>query len=133
MIKSILKFTLDLIPKKYIIKLYQIIGNNADLKIKRHNIWFDAKEWSPMYRGITLMEGEAGTIKWIDRYINEEDVVYDIGANIGIFSLYIAKFKGANVYAFEPESQNYSILNRNIYHNDLQDKIEAYNIACCLY
>jgi len=41
--------------------------------------------------------------------VNAGDVVVDIGANIGTFSLYAAKICGASlVLSFEPFSENYS-------------------------
>ena len=46
----------------------------------------------------------------------------------GIYSLYAAK-KGHEVLAFEPESLNYAELNKNIYLNNLSEKITAYNIG----
>ncbi len=41
------------------------------------------------------------------------DIVLDIGANIGIYSLYAAK-AGARVIAFEPEEENFALLQRNV-------------------
>jgi FkbM family methyltransferase len=55
-------------------------------------------------------------------------VLLDIGANIGLYSVYAAK-KGAKVTSIEPESQNYGLLNRNIYLNGLSHKITALNIG----
>lgn len=40
------------------------------------------------------------------------DVVLDVGANIGAFSVYAAK-KGCQVYAFEPDAENYEVLLEN--------------------
>jgi FkbM family methyltransferase len=72
---------------------------------------------------------EPGTIDWIDGF-SGGDVLYDIGANVGIFTVYAAKSgKAAKVVSFEPESQNYAILNENIYLNGLQDRVLSLNIA----
>ena len=57
--------------------------------------------------------------------VNAGDVVVDIGANIGTFSLYAAKICGASrVLSFEPFSENYSILTDNIGQNRLR------NVTC---
>lgn len=45
--------------------------------------------------------------------IRSGSVVVDVGANIGYYTVLAAK-KGARVYAFEPESNNYAILAKNI-------------------
>lgn len=74
---------------------------------------------------------EPEAIAWIESDIRPGDVFYDIGANIGQYSLYaaVATGKRARVYAFEPESSNFAKLNRNIYLNGLQDVVVPLNIA----
>ena len=67
---------------------------------------------------------EKSTMYWIDNYIKKDDVVYDIGANVGAYSLLIGKkMKMLNgtgqVYAIEPESLNFAKLNINTHINDL--------------
>lgn len=48
--------------------------------------------------------------------IKEGDIVVDLGANLGYFTLLAAKLVGSKgkVYAFEPEPINYSLLLKNI-------------------
>lgn len=70
---------------------------------------------------------EPNTNKWIEGF-NSESVFLDIGAHIGVYSLYAASL-GHKVLAFEPEALNYSELCKNIYLNDLSDKIQAYPAA----
>ena len=70
---------------------------------------------------------EPKTLEWIDTFKRSENFL-DIGANIGIYSLYAAK-KGISVYAFEPQVLNFAELYTNIYLNDLSDKINGYGIA----
>lgn len=56
------------------------------------------------------------------------DIVYDLGSCIGDFAI-LAAYRGARVYAFEPDKNNFNILVKNIEINDMQDKITAYNMA----
>ena len=70
---------------------------------------------------------EPNTLKWLDKMQPNETLV-DIGANIGVYSLYAAK-KGVNVKAFEPHAQNFSELNTNIWLNDLDQYVRAYPVA----
>ena len=64
---------------------------------------------------------EQTTMNWIESQIKQNDVVFDIGANVGAYSLLIGKklVGGGSVLAFEPESSNFYSLNRNIIANDL--------------
>jgi FkbM family methyltransferase len=63
---------------------------------------------------------EEGSYEWESVRIHKDYVVLDIGAWIGDFSAY-ASYKGATVYAFEPDEDNFkwlketAKLNKNIY------------------
>ena len=61
--------------------------------------------------------------------IKPEDCVIDIGANIGIFSLYAAKraYKG-KVYSYEPFNPHYNRFVKNISLNNLSN-VKAFNLA----
>jgi len=75
----------------------------------------------------TYFTKEPETIEWIDTF-KDGDTLFDIGANIGLYSIYAAK-RGIKVIAFEPESQNYALLNRNIFLNQCDDNISCLNLA----
>lgn len=58
-------------------------------------------------------------------------VFYDVGASIGLFSLYAALRTQGRVFAFEPEAQNYATLELNHFLNRqaLAQPITALNMA----
>ena len=56
-------------------------------------------------RAETFLTKEPETLEWIDR-MNDDSVLWDIGANVGIYSIYAAVSKRANVIAFEPSFFN---------------------------
>src|SRR4029450_4527251 len=57
------------------------------------------------------------------------ETVVDIGANIGMYTIYAAAFAGARVFAFEPDALNYAELNKNIFVNQLNDRVSAFCLA----
>lgn len=63
---------------------------------------------------------EPETVAWLEREIKDGDVLYDVGACIGAYSL-VAGALGAAVYAFEPSAHNHRQLVRNIALNDLRE------------
>ncbi len=65
---------------------------------------------------------EPETLEWIDT-LPEGAVLWDIGANIGLYSVYAAHKRNCRVYAFEPSVFNLELLARNIYLNKLSDRI----------
>jgi len=73
---------------------------------------------------------EPHTIRWIEGFA-PGDVFYDVGANVGAYSLVAAKrFAGSvAVYAFEPAFVNFSQLNRNILLNGCVKTITPFAVA----
>jgi len=56
--------------------------------------------------------------------INKNDVVLDIGAHIGIFSIFAAKkAKNGKIYSFEPLKNNYILLKKNLKINGIKNVI----------
>ena len=69
---------------------------------------------------------EPETIEWINSFKTSarEIIFWDIGANLGLYSIYAAaKYDKIKVISFEPSTSNLRILSRNISINNLQDKI----------
>lgn len=67
---------------------------------------------------------EPETVKWIETELKPGDVFFDIGANIGAYSLVAGvQPSRATVYAFEPSFANYYQLYRNVILNNLQKQV----------
>lgn len=111
------------------LQLLHFVRAGVDSTIRNGGIRFDASHEIPLYRALTLFSKEPDTIAWIDDYVQAEDVFYDVGANIGVFTLYCSLTRKARVVAFEPSSENYAILNRNIHMNGVSDRVLALNLA----
>lgn len=74
------------------------------------------------YRADTFSTKEPETLEWLDG-MGEGSVVWDIGANVGLYACYAAKKRNCRVFAFEPSVFNLELLARNIFHNSLTDRI----------
>lgn len=59
----------------------------------------------------------------VKREISKGDVVLDIGANIGYYTLIFAKLvgEGGRVFAFEPDQDNFALLKKNVEINGYQN------------
>lgn len=66
---------------------------------------------------------EPETLEWIDS-LPEGSVLWDIGANVGLYSCYAARSRKCKVIAFEPSVFNLELLSRNIFTNDLVKNIQ---------
>ena len=62
---------------------------------------------------------EPWTVHWLERIVAPGDVLYDVGANIGAFSLVAANAhdQAVRVFAFEPSFVTYAALCRNVLEN----------------
>lgn len=75
-------------------------------------------------RGIVAQDED---ISVLEKFINEDSVVADIGANIGTFSIPLSR-KAKEVLAFEPVPENIKWLEENIRANDVKN-ITVFPIA----
>jgi FkbM family methyltransferase len=65
---------------------------------------------------------DRATVKWLHRVVNERDVVYDVNAGFGPYTL-IACHRGASVVAFEPAHAAYAALCENVALNGCHDAV----------
>ncbi|MEE9241388.1 MAG: FkbM family methyltransferase [bacterium] len=82
-------------------------------------------------RARTYASKEPETIEWFHRYFRPGSVYYDIGANIGLYSLYPAKLlsQDVRIISIEPASVNFHKLNLNVYLNSLAGVISSLCVA----
>lgn len=74
--------------------------------------------------------GEPDTVAWIKENIKDGDILWDIGANVGAYSLFAAKVAPAtSVVAFEPYIPTFAHLWDNVVLNDTNDRITPLCIA----
>ena len=78
------------------------------------------------WRVNTYFSKEPETLEWIDGFQEKENLIFwDIGANIGLYSIYNSiKYPKSTTIAFEPSSSNLRVLTRNISINNLEKNIK---------
>lgn len=85
--------------------------DGADIHVRTNNI----REFKTR---ASSCKKEPETCAWLQKHMKEGVVIYDIGANVGAYSLIAGKL-GASVYAFEPSPANYATLQENVRNNNL--------------
>lgn len=81
-----------------------------------------------LWRVNSIRTKEPWTLEWIAGF-SPGDILLDCGANVGMYTIWAAMTRKARVYAFEPESQNYALLNRNIFLNGVASRVTAYCVG----
>lgn len=74
------------------------------------------------WRAKTFSTKEPETLEWIDK-IPEHSIFWDVGANVGLYSVYAAKKRNCFVYSFEPSIFNLELLARNLFINGLTEQV----------
>lgn len=110
--------TIEAFDKEQLSFNYAVADGVKYVTVNHHTEW----------RVETLKTKEPATMAWLEG-MSAGDILFDVGANVGMYTLWVAKNRGVNVYAFEAESQNYALLTQNIYINEISDKVKAYNMA----
>lgn len=116
----------NLTNKSLLVWFKEIIEENS---YKKKNILNkEIKFFTPNYVTTWLVDNifslEPETLKWIDSFKKKNAIFWDIGASIGIYSLYAAvKHKKTKIISFEPSTSNLRLLSRNIFINNFQKRI----------
>jgi FkbM family methyltransferase len=107
---------------------YERLAPCRTIVFQGRDMTFFTPNGGTLWRAESLFTKEPDTIEWIGGFA-EGDTLVDIGANVGMYSIFAARTRSARVFAFEPESQNYAILNRNIHLNELSNQVSAFCAA----
>lgn len=118
------------ILNELVVAAYKLKGGFTRVQVRGQQILISVDHLRTLNRAKTYSKKEPDTLDWLDSF-ESGSCYFDIGANIGQYALYPAKKYGKNVqvFAFEPQSNNYYALNKNIYLNNLSDHILSYCVA----
>jgi FkbM family methyltransferase len=103
-----------------------IINIEDDIKIELLNPRIALEGGTKLY---TQGLYDGNNMRMVDAYFAKwDEVFWDIGANLGLYSLVASRHGQAKVVSFEPHPMTYSLLNRQIQLN-LRANIKSVNIA----
>ena len=92
---------------------------------------FKCKSLPEFARCMKMFIKEPGTCDWIKEEVRPGEIFYDVGANIGVYTVLAARCTGKNgrVFAFEPHCPSFSRLLDNIRVNNLENIVTPCNFA----
>lgn len=93
-----------------------------------HRLRFVCPNRLTRWRVETLATKEPATLAWIDGFAPGA-VMWDIGANVGLYSLYAARARGCTIMAFEPGPANFALLAKNVEINGFAERVHAVPVA----
>lgn len=75
-----------------------------------------------------MFTDEPETTRWLDT-LPAGDLLWDIGANVGTYTIYAAVERKLRVLAFEPNAASYAVLCRNVELNPCEGRVDALCVA----
>ncbi|MBN06997.1 MAG: hypothetical protein CMM45_04100 [Rhodospirillaceae bacterium] len=112
-----------------------MVDCDYEVNVPRQTVELDGYELSfrvpneiTQWRIEHLVAVEPITIAWILGFA-PEDILVDIGAGIGVFTVTAALCRHTQVYAFEPQAQSFAVLCGNIEDNGLNELVNAWPAA----
>lgn len=124
--REVIVAMLDSLSERDRIDMLQGLSQIKRLDYAKADVHLHAETRSAFLRHRAALK-EPWTIAWIESCMGPSDVVYDIGANTGVYALLAAKVHGPDihVYAFEPAFASFTDLNRNIALNGVAERVTA--------
>lgn len=111
-------------------RLLEALASRRMVRARGLCFTLNCDNWITHYRMESFGVSEPETLDWIDRQMQDGDVFFDVGGNIGVYSLYAAlRHPRASVVVFEPEYANLHLLRDNILANGLSARVHVYPIA----
>ncbi|MFN2499552.1 MAG: FkbM family methyltransferase [Pyrinomonadaceae bacterium] len=119
------------LPDAALLEIKTAIDVKGRMDYESHDIYLHIDSLTEYETRLHSCEKEPDTVDWIQTFMKPGDTFYDIGANVGAYSLIAAKFfAGAvKVYAFEPAFLNFSQLCRNLFLNGCQEIVIPLPVA----
>jgi len=106
----------------------RLMENSSNVSHQGTEMSFSTPNALTRYRATSFSTKEPDTLTWLEG-IPSDAVLWDVGANVGLYSVYAAKRNNARVFAFEPSVFNLELLARNIFLNELQGRITVIPVA----
>ena len=106
----------------------QLLDPKIDMVLDNQKLTFRTGNGRLLWRAKSLLTEEPLMITWI-KSMQSDDVVLDVGANVGIYSIPIAK-KVKTIYACELDPLNIAILKENVFLNAVTDNVVVLPFAC---
>lgn len=113
--------------KKLLIWFSEFIENDSykEITVLGKKIKFFTPNYISNFLVDEFFTKEEETIEWVNKFESNGKIIFwDVGANIGIYSIYAAlKHQNIEIISFEPSTSNLRMLSRNISINGLEERI----------
>ncbi len=120
---------IEFLPLTLSSRVLQEINIVSQLDYKKSKLLLKVQSVSERAR-LKSCAKEPRTVQWIEENLLNHNVFYDVGANVGAYSLIAASaHKNVSVFSFEPSFSTYGTLVKNVLLNGLENQVHTYPIG----
>jgi FkbM family methyltransferase len=128
--EAVLMAGVNRLPPRVRLSLRAHTRLNRRLDYPEADLFIHVESEQEFWRRANSCSKEPEMLAWIKAFFRPGDVLYDVGANIGAYSMVAVKaVPNVTVYAFEPAAINYAQLCRNVYSNGLVGSVFPMPVA----
>lgn len=102
---------------------HKLSGQTTRVNVRNISVTLSTTTYAEFERFYDL-KGERETLSDVLSEMSSDDVFFDIGANVGLYSCFVGSaVSGAQVYSFEPHPTNIDALKKNLEMNSINSTI----------
>ena len=100
-------------------RLSNFYKTNHSIKTDKGQLLFRIDSPGSVPQDQESARSEPETFEWIKNHLKVDEVMWDIGANVGMYTIFAAIFSEVKVFSFEPEPNNFRLLRKCVEKNYL--------------
>jgi len=111
-------------------KLARFLTKARKCSVDGIELTIPCENWITHFRWYLFKDKETEVRKYLKDVMQSDDILFDIGANIGVFSVYAAKIHPkSTIFSFEPEYSNLNILKNNVLANKVGEQVNIFSVG----
>ena len=113
---------------KAVAEIMERLDTKVEVKTSAGPIYLTCTSETARIRAQNMLTREPDTLRWIEGF-KPDEVLWDLGCNVGVFSLYAAIVAKSRVVSFDPLPFNYMEIFKNIVANGLSARVQPFCVA----
>ncbi len=111
-------------------EIADLLNSPRKVSVDGIKLTIPCENWITHFRWYLFKTKEKEVRKFLKDVMQAEDVLFDIGANIGVFSVYAAKIHPkSTIFSFEPEYSNLNLLKNNVLANKVNVQVNIFSVG----
>ena len=111
-------------------KIAGLLNSPRKVSVDGIELTIPCENWITHFRWYLFKTKETEVRKYLKDVMQADDILFDIGANIGVFSVYAAKIHPkSTIFSFEPEYSNLNLLKNNVLANKVNEQVNIFSVG----